>query len=216
MPCECCKITNDQFGKDTAEADLKAYRRKGPAKQTRLILEAIRSLGLKDASLLDVGGGVGAIYHELLADTVTRATHVDASSAYLNAARAETDRRGRAGRVEFVHADFTDVAETVPQADVVTLDRVVCCYPDYRGLLKAAAGRSRRALVMAYPRENGLSRFIVAIMDWFLQLSRNPFRIFVHPVEKMDALLRAEGLHRVSLNRLFVWEVALYQRAQEN
>ena len=99
---------------------------------------------------------------------------------------------------------------------MVTLDRVVCCYPDYRGLLKAAAGRSRRALVMAYPRENGLSRFIVAIMDWFLQLSRNPFRVFVHPVEKMDALLRAEGMQRVSLNRLFVWEVALYQRAQEN
>ena len=139
MPCECCKITNDQFGKDTAEADLKEYRRKGPAKQTRLILDAIRSLGLKDASLLDVGGGIGAIYHELMKDTVTRATHVDASSAYLAAAREETEKRGNAGRVEFVHADFTDVAETVPQADVVTLDRVVCCYPDYKSLLKAAA-----------------------------------------------------------------------------
>lgn len=212
MPCECCKITNDQFGKDTAEADLKEYRRKGPAKQTRLILNAVRSLGLKDASLLDVGGGIGAIYHELMKDSVSRATHVDASSAYLAAAREETEKRGNAGKVDFVHADFTDVAETVPQADVVTLDRVVCCYPDYKRLLKAAASRSSRALVMAYPRENGLSRFIIAVMDWFLKISRNPFRVFVHPVEKMDALLRAEGLHRVSLERLFVWEVALYKR----
>jgi magnesium-protoporphyrin O-methyltransferase len=213
MPCECCKITNDQFGKDTAEADLKEFRRKGPAKHTRLILEAVRSLGLRDASLLDVGGGVGAIYHELMKDSVTRATHVDASSAYLAAAREETEKRGNAGKVEFVHADFTDVADRLAPADVVTLDRVVCCYPDYRSLLKAAAGRSKRALVMAYPRENGLSRLVVAIMDWFLRLSRNPFRVFVHPVAEMDSLLNAEGLHRVSLKRLFVWEAALYQRA---
>ena len=213
MPCECCKITNDQFGKDTAEADLKEFRRRGPAKQTRLILEAVRSLGLKGASLLDVGGGIGAIHHELLKDTVTRATHVDASSAYLAAARQETEKRGNAGKVEFVHADFTDVAETLAPADVVTLDRVVCCYPDYKSLLQAAARRSSRALVMAYPRENGLSRLIVAAMDWFLKISRNPFRVFVHPVAQMDALLRSEGLLRVSLRRLFVWEVALYQRS---
>ena len=214
MPCECCKITNDQFGRDTAEADLKDYRRKGPAKHTRLILAAVRSLGLKDASLLDVGGGIGAIYHELLADTATRATHVDASSAYLAAARQETSRRGNAERVEFVHADFTDAAETLAPADVVTLDRVVCCYPDYRGLLKAAAGRSRGAFAMSYPRDNWLSRSIVKIMDLFLRLMRDPFRVFVHPVAQMDALLRAEGMQRVSLDRLFVWEVALYQRVK--
>ncbi len=213
MPCECCKITNDQFGADTANADLKDYRRKGPAKQTRLILDAVRSLGLKDVSLLDVGGGVGAIYHELLADTAARATHVDASSAYLAAAREETEKRGNAGRVEFVHADFTDAAETLAPADVVTLDRVVCCYPDYRGLLKAAAGRSRRALALSYPREGRHIKLVMWLMNQFLRLVRNPFRVFVHPVEKMDALLRAEGMQRVSLNRLFVWEVALYQRS---
>ena len=67
--------------------------------------------------------------------------------------------------------------------------------------------------MLAYPRETGLSRFIVSVMDWFLQLSRNPFRVFVHPVAEMDSLLNAEGLHRVSLRKLFVWEVALYQRS---
>lgn len=212
MPCECCKITNDQFGKDTAEADLKEFLRKGPAKHTRLILAAVRSLGLKDLSLLDVGGGIGAIYHELLTDSVSSATHVDASAAYLVAARAETKRRGNADRVEFVHADFTDVADMLTPADVVTLDRVVCCYPDFQRLLKAAAGQSRRALVMAYPRDNWLSRAVVVVADLFLKLSHNPFRIFVHPVKQMDALLNSQGLRRKSINRLFVWEVALYER----
>ena len=89
MPCNCCEITDKTFSEEEARADLKNYRRSGPSKQTKLILEAIRSLGLKDAKLLDIGGGIGAIYHELLGDVAREATHVDASSAYLKEAKAE-------------------------------------------------------------------------------------------------------------------------------
>lgn len=139
MPCNCCQITDKTFGEAEARTNLKDYQRKGPAGQTRLILEAVRSLGLKDAALPDVGGGIGAIHHELLEDVAREATHVDASSAYLKVATEEARRRGHGERVRFIHADFTDVADDLPKADVVTLDRVVCCYPDYRGLLQAAA-----------------------------------------------------------------------------
>src|SRR3990172_1934980 len=110
MPCNCCEITDKTFGEDDARSDIKHYRKHGPANQTRLILEDLRSLELKDAALLDIGGGIGAIHHELLDDIARQATHVDASSAYLKAAEEETGRRGHAGRVRFVHADFTDVA----------------------------------------------------------------------------------------------------------
>ena len=78
MPCNCCEIENNTFGEDDAKDDLKEYRRRGPAKQTKLILEAVRSLELKDAALLDIGGGIGTIHHELLKDTAREATHVDA------------------------------------------------------------------------------------------------------------------------------------------
>jgi len=61
MPCNCCEMENNTFGADEAKANLKAYRKRGPANQTKLILEAVRSLGLKNAALLDVGGGIGAI-----------------------------------------------------------------------------------------------------------------------------------------------------------
>ena len=81
MPCNCCEITDNAFTAQEAEAQLKDYRRKGPAKQTKLILAAIRSLNLMGVELLDIGGGIGTIHHELLDDMATRATHVDASSA---------------------------------------------------------------------------------------------------------------------------------------
>jgi len=212
MPCNCCEITDNAFSEEEAKAELRNYRRRGPMNQTKLILEAIRSLGLKDAGLLDIGGGIGAIYHELLGDVAREATHVDASSAYLKQAKQEAARRGHSERVNFIHADFTDVASELPKADIVTLDRVVCCYPDFRGLLKAAAEHSQRALAFTYPRETWYMRFALKVANFFQKLRRDPFRVFLHPVAEMDALLKREGFQRVSLRRLFVWEMALYQR----
>ncbi|MFH1186059.1 MAG: class I SAM-dependent methyltransferase [Chloroflexota bacterium] len=205
-------MTDRAFTAREARNEARQYRRRGPAGQTREILSAIRSFGLKDVTLLDVGGGIGAIHHELLQDVAETAVHVDASSAYLKEARAETARRGHAGRVTFVHADFTDVASGLAEAAIVTLDRVVCCYPDYDGLLKAAAGRARRLLVMTYPRETWYLRLGLAIINSFLGFRREPFRTYLHPVREMERVLNAEGMYRVSTKRLFVWELALYSR----
>ena len=212
MPCNCCEITDKTFNEDFARADIKEYRRHGPAKQTKLILNAVRSLGLRDIQLLDIGGGVGAIHHELLKDVAREATHVDASSAFLKEARKETSRRGNTERVNFIHADFTDVAAELPQADVVTLDRVVCCYPDFRSLLRNASEHSRRAIAMTYPREVWYLRISLGMINFFQRLRRDPFRVFIHPINEMDALLRAQGFDQVRMKRLFVWEMVLYTK----
>lgn len=212
MPCNCCEITDNTFGEDSARSDVRSYRKRGPAKQTKLILQAIRSLSLQKAELIDIGGGIGVIHHELLDDVADQATHVDASSAYLKEAKTEAARRGHTERVHFIHADFTDVASEIPPADVVTLDRVVCCYPDFRRLLKAAAEHSRGALAMTYPRETWYLRIGLKIINFFQRLRKDPFRVFLHPIAEMDALLKREGFERISLRRLFVWEMALYQR----
>jgi magnesium-protoporphyrin O-methyltransferase len=215
MPCNCCEITDNAFSEAEARAEIRNYRRRGPANQTKLILQAVRSLGLKNANLLDIGGGIGVIHHELLEDLAQEATHVDASSAYLKEAKVEATRRGHGERVNFIHADFTDVASGLPKADIVTLDRVVCCYPDFRGLLKAAAEHSGRGLAFTYPRETWYLRIGLKIANIFQRLRNDPFRVFLHPIAEMDALLKREGLERVSVRRLFVWEMALYRRMQD-
>jgi len=212
MPCNCCEITDNAFSEAEARSERKSYARNGPAKQTQLILEAVRALGLKNAALLDIGGGIGAVHHELLEDVAREATHVDASSAYLKEAKAEAARRGHGERVNFIHADFTNVAADLPKADIVTLDRVVCCYPDFRGLLKAAADHSQKALALTYPRETWYMRFGLSVINFFQRLRKDPFRVFLHPIADMDSLIKREGFERVSLRRLFVWEMALYRR----
>ena len=213
MPCNCCEITDNAFSSEEARSELKRYRRKGPANQTKLILSAIHSLRLKSADLLDIGGGIGVIHHELLGQVAAKAIHVDASSAYLNEARKEASQRGHGNLVQFIHADFTDVAPDIPPADIVTLDRVVCCYPDFRGLLTAAAEHGRHAIAMTYPRETWYLRLAMRVLNFVQRLRRDPFRVFLHPVSEMDSLLEQKGFKRVTLRRLFVWEVALYQRS---
>jgi magnesium-protoporphyrin O-methyltransferase len=205
-------MENKMFGEDSANADIKEYRKHGPAKQTKLILEAVRSLGLKDLQLLDIGGGVGTIHHELLEDVASEATHVDASSAYLKEAKDETAKRGNSERVKFIHADFTDVAADLPNADLVTLDRVVCCYPDFRTLLKNASEHSREAIAMTYPRETWYLRIGLGFINIMQRLRRDPFRVFIHPIHEMDSLLSAKGFRRISMKRLFVWEMSMYQK----
>jgi len=205
-------MENNTFGEDEAKANLKDYRKRGPAKQTKLILEAVRSLGLKNAALLDIGGGIGTIHHELLKDVANEATHVDASSAYLKIATEEAKRLGHEAQVKFIHADFTDVAENLRQADVVTLDRVVCCYPNFRALLKAASSKSRTAIALTYPREEWYIKAVMSMMNFFQRLRNDPFRVFVHPVSEMESVLNGEGLRKISTRKLFVWEMSLYQR----
>lgn len=212
MPCNCCEMENNTFGEDRAKIDLRTYHKRGPANQTKLILEAIRSLGLKGVTLLDIGGGIGAIHHELLKDVAGNAIHVDASSAYLKEARKETERRSHAERVRFIHGDFTDVAHDLPDADVVTLDRVVCCYPDFQSLLKAAAGHGRKAVALTYPREIWYMRIALTLLNFIQRLRQDPFRVFIHPVSEMEALFRMQGFAKTSIRRLFIWEMALYQK----
>jgi magnesium-protoporphyrin O-methyltransferase len=167
---------------------------------------------MRDASLLDIGGGIGAIHHELLEDVAAKAIHVDASSAYLREARAEASRRDHTSRVTFVHADFADVAAGLPEADIVTLDRVVCCYPDFHRLLTAAASNSRRVLAMTYPRETWYTRLALGVDNALQELRGAPFRGFLHPIREMDRLLTDQGMARVFFKRLLVWELAVYTR----
>ena len=86
MDCCQCDGIEKTFDKKTAAKDLSSYRRKGPDRSTVMLINALKQQGIQDLTLLDVGGGVGAIHHELLRSGVTTAIGVDASSAYIAAA----------------------------------------------------------------------------------------------------------------------------------
>ena len=217
MSCAQCAGIEDQFDRGEARKKLRHFRRRGPDKTTRLLIEALRSAlsasDAHDATLLDIGAGVGAIHHALLEDRVSRVVHVDASAAQLAAAKEETERRGHSARVEFVFGDFTALADTIPSADIVTLDRVICCFDDMHGLVQRSARKAGRLYGAVYPRQNGWMRIGIAGINLLQRFKRTTFRVFLHDPAAIDAELRAAGLQRKSQRQTLGWEVVVYARA---
>jgi SAM-dependent methyltransferase len=212
VPVDCCwsKARDHEFG-PKVDAELRRYRQEGPRQSTRLLLRGLRDHLPPDATLLDIGGGIGVLHHELLGSGVTHAWAVEPSAAFLGADREEARRRGHAGRIEFIHADIRAAAAILPDADIVTLDRVVCCDPDYEQLLRLSLAKARGLFAYSYPRDRAVVRTAVALENSLRRVRGTRFREFVHSPERMTAIVRASDFMAVFRGRTLVWQVDVYK-----
>jgi len=208
--CQCEGLERET--KKWVVEDLAHYRRGKPAKTTRMLVTALVDLGVKGLSLLDIGGGIGVVQFELLRAGATEATSIEASAAYVRIAEQEAARAGLQRKITFVHGDFVRLADQVPRADIVTLDRVVCCYDDVEALVSLSAGKARRLYALVYPRDEWWVKLALLFENLAYRLQGTPFRAFVHPRELVDRLVRGAGLQVVYDRRTFSWRVVVYQR----
>ena len=212
----CCstfeRTAEQHFNEKKAAEELKRYRRLGAGPTTRLLQEEITRTGALNGTLLDVGSGIGSLTFGLLERGITHAIAVDASSAYTGVARQEAQRLGRTDGVQFIHGDFVSVASELPRARLVTLDRVVCCYPSYEPLLDAALGHADEYLALSYPRDVWFVRLGVMLENSQRRLTKNSFRTFVHPAARMEQMIGAAGFELVSRRETWMWSVDVYTR----
>ena len=231
--CQCqCEGIETLFNRKDAATKLRAYRKDGAATSTRILIEALKNelampgrrenpgeagklgRGVAGMTLLDIGGGVGAIQHELLRAGVgvERAISVEASRAYMRAAQEEAERQGHADRVAYYHANFVEIATQIAPADVVTLDRVICCYPDMKTLVGQSVAKAHMLYGLVYPRDTWLRRVAICIENLHMRIVRNPFRAYVHPTQAVHQLVLKNGLHQVFYQRTGRWQVVIYAR----
>ena len=213
MICPQCCGFDDLFNAKAIARQLRRYRKKGPLKTTQLLLDALRSHSVADLTLLDIGGGIGAIQHELIKDGARHVISVEGSAASIKAAREEATLQGYADRAQYHHADFVDVAEKIESADIVTLDRVICCYPDMKELVGQSAQKAQRLYGLVYPRSTALVRIIGPIMNLIHRLRRIAFRVYLHRPDEVDNAVRAAGLRLQSEQQTLIWHVAVYTRS---
>lgn len=212
MSCCQCQGIENIFSERVARKDLKRYRKKGPLKTTRILLDALRAEGVEGATLLDIGGGVGAVSNDLLGAGAVLATVVDASPAYLQVATAEAERQGHLDRITYHRGDFVEVAADVPPADVVTLDRVICCYDGMEALVSASAEKAGRLYGVVYPRDTWWDRLGVSLVNLSCRVRRNPFRVFVHSPAAVERVIQSKGLARRFYRTTALWQVIVYAR----
>lgn len=213
---DCCSPDDPRFDRQFddrhAKEQLRAYRRQGPRGTTRELIDALAAGGLAGETVLDVGGGVGAVHHELLRDGAASAVDVDASRAFISVARDEAERQGHADRVDYVDGDFVALADSVGPADLVALDRVICCYPDMVALVGRSAALARRRYGVVYPRDSWLARAGVGLLNIGFRLSRSPFRTYVHRTADVDAIVTAQGLVQRLRRTTLIWQLVVYER----
>ncbi len=201
-----------QFDARHAAERLRAYRRNGPTGLTRALIDGLAAGGVDGRTVLDIGGGVGAVHHELLRSGAATAVDIDASRAYVSVAHEEAERQGHGDRVEYLTGDFVTLADRVQPADLVALDRVICCYGDMVELVGRSATLARHRYGLVYPRDTWLGRLGTMLENGRFRLLRSPFRTYIHRTTEVESILAAHGLVKRMHRTTTVWQLEIYER----
>ena len=212
---DCCtpKGYRTIFSEKSAQSEAKRYRSKGLDKVSRRIVDLVKERGVKGRTVLEVGGGIGAIEIELLKAGATRATNVELTPTYEEAAGELLREAGLLDRVDRRVGDFVEVDPDA--ADLVILNRVVCCYPDMPRLVAAAAEHARSTLILTFPNDRWSTRLGLALVNLGFRVFRVQFQVFLHRPDRILAAGEEHGLRTQLNHRGLVWQTAALERARQ-
>jgi hypothetical protein len=211
----CCRAgpCEELFRPRVARRSLEQYRSKGLGDLDRRLVEVASEGGLEGTRVLEIGGGIGTIQAELVEAGAEHGEVVELVSAWEPYARELARDKGLETRTSFRVADVLESPDSIEAADVVVLNRVVCCSPDGVQLAGAAARLTERTLVLSFPRHTFWFRLGVRALNAGMWVARRSFRIFAHPRDALIGAASSQGLRLVETGRRGFWEYAALRRA---
>jgi len=195
-----------------------ATKKPTAAKVTASLLDAITEAGVTDRTVLDVGCGIGDLAIEVVARGAASGTGYDLSPKAIDEARKLATSRGVGDRMRFEVGDGAKLE--LPAADIVVINRVVCCYPDTQNLLEHTLGAARSVFAITAPVSNGATGSFNRLWSRLSNVGYGlrpkkygGFRTFIHDLDRIDERIRAAGFRRVRHEqRRVVWDLAVYTR----
>lgn len=195
-----------------------ATTRPTAAKVTASLLDAITEAGVADRTVLDVGCGIGDLAIEVVARGGASGTGYDLSPKAIDQARRLAASREVGDRMRFEVGDGAKL--DLPAADIVVINRVVCCYPDTANLLDHTLGAARSVFAMTAPVSKGptgwWNRLWSSLENVGYRLrpaKYGGFRVFIHDLDRIDERIREAGFRRTRHERRrVVWDLAVYTR----
>jgi magnesium-protoporphyrin O-methyltransferase len=193
--------------------NLRSYRKNGPDKSTAKLLDVIKTLSkdsLSNQTLLDIGGGIGVIGMELIANGLKSAVIVDISSVYSQTVQDEITDRGIEDQIRFITADAVLGQEKLEEASIVTLDKSICCYPDYKSLIGASLIKAKDLYGIIIPRNKWWVKSINWIGNLFRKIRGMSFRTYVHPVDEIIDLVSNGGFKLETSETSREWQIMVF------
>ena len=111
--------------------------------------------------------------------------------------------------LQLKQGDVTEIGAELAISDVVVLDRVVCCYPDWKSLLEIASTHAHAVVAMSYPRMSWYTRAWVRIANAGMRMLRRTFRMYLHSPEAMQRLLHEQGFSTNVIGYRGPWELLI-------
>ncbi len=211
----CCNYRDYDimFDKKLAQKELQGYLQSGLKKNSQPFYELLEDLPLKGQSLLDIGGGIGALTFELFKKGIATATHIDISIASVETFRSEVKRQSLEDKIASLHGDFLEVEAQIPKADLVILDKVICCYQDFEQLVGSSLLKARRWYVYSIPRERWLSKvyffLFESIGEW---ISGKYLPFYFHSNEVIEKIITTAGFRKIAERHTGNWRIVVFQK----
>ena len=205
--------TNKFFSKQAARY-VKKFRKKGLAKEQGYLIEGILSAGISGTSVLEIGCGVGGVHLTLLNHGASSATGIDIAEGMLNGAKELAREMNLGDRAKYYSGDFAQIAGDVHEADVVILDKVVCCYEDVRGLVAKSTGKAKRVYALSFPRSTPLSAFLIKTAMLLGKILKWSFHPYWHDWDAMVREIRENGFERRFYRNTLMWDVFVFERTR--
>jgi SAM-dependent methyltransferase len=213
-PPRCCggeELARIGFDGRRAAEDREAWCCEGPRRETQELIDVLIGQGVEGASLMDIGAGVGAVHVTLLEAGAAKAVDVDASSDYLEAAKAEAEQRGLSDRIDYRLGDVVELAPDLPPADIVTADSVICCYPYLAELLAAAVQSGPRLVGLTYIHDKWWLRVMMRMTNAMWWSRGLPDRWSIHRHAEVDRLMAEAGYAVIHDGGTWWWRVVVYR-----
>jgi len=198
------------FDQKTADKKYRSYLKKGPSRVTSKMIQQLEKQVVQGKTMVDVGGGIGALQWWFLQSGGSKTTDVDASSGYLKQAKEHAHKNGWSDKTSFEMGDCVEVFPQIETADFITLDKVVCCYPNYKEILESVFEKAPESISLSYPMDGFLADAVQSIGALLMKLKGNSFRPYVHPVKEIRAVFANNGYIRMSYDLAFPWHVETY------
>jgi magnesium-protoporphyrin O-methyltransferase len=211
MNC-CCPHSNsaNRFFSFFAGRYRKRFEKKGFEPSQKQLMEGLKQAGFKDATILEIGSGVGHLHQTLLENGAASAVGVDLASKMIEEARHWAKERDLSERTDYVEGDFMEIKDTLPDVEITVLDKVVCCYPDADGLVHSSLDKTSRVYALTYPRDRWYVRAMMGFMALMMKVIRSDFRPYVHPPERIEKWIVESGFGKAYENQNLVWLTQVY------
>ncbi|MEE9225813.1 MAG: methyltransferase domain-containing protein [Bacteroidota bacterium] len=221
----CCSMETsgtDKFFSKHAKRCAKQFRKKGLDKCQKMLVAGISRPGLQSKNILEIGCGVGGLHLSLLKQGARQAFGVEISKGMLEQARTLAGEMGLVDRVAYRLGDFVlmngdgsmEADDSVPECEITVLDKVICCYEDWKTLVTKSLAKTTETYAVSYPRPVWYTRLFFSAATALARIFRWSFHPFYHDSESIQRFIQSHGFEKRYENQTIVWLVLVFQKQQ--